>query len=216
MAFCTKCGTRVFDTAKVCGACSQAMAEEALSNPTGPVESNGSEPISSLTGLNGTIELFSDRAELSSQMGGIPLLVAFGKKSGSTNTRTYFYTDISSVEFQAPAGMRQGYLRFVTAGTIRGASGTKNFLAGPFGANKHIEQDVDTLMLSVDKKWQGDCQGFYDLLMQKVREAKQNRGSTTVVNQASSADELLKYKQLLDSGVITQEEFDAKKRQLIG
>ena len=33
---------------------------------------------------------------------------------------------------------------------------------------------------------------------------------------ASSADELLKFKSLLDSGVITQEEFDAKKKQLLG
>lgn len=32
----------------------------------------------------------------------------------------------------------------------------------------------------------------------------------------SNADELKKYKELLDSGVITQEEFDAKKKQLLG
>ena len=32
----------------------------------------------------------------------------------------------------------------------------------------------------------------------------------------SPADELLKWKQLLDSGAITQEEFDAKKKQLLG
>jgi len=32
----------------------------------------------------------------------------------------------------------------------------------------------------------------------------------------SNADELRKYKELLDSGVITQEEFDAKKKQLLG
>lgn len=38
----------------------------------------------------------------------------------------------------------------------------------------------------------------------------------TVVQQASSADELAKFKSLLDSGVISQEEFDAKKRQLLG
>lgn len=31
-----------------------------------------------------------------------------------------------------------------------------------------------------------------------------------------SADEILKYKQLLDVGAITQEEFDAKKKQLLG
>lgn len=32
----------------------------------------------------------------------------------------------------------------------------------------------------------------------------------------SSADELLKFKGLLDAGIITQEEFDAKKKQLLG
>ena len=36
------------------------------------------------------------------------------------------------------------------------------------------------------------------------------------VQQVSSADELKKYKELLDAGIITQEEFDAKKRQLLG
>ena len=34
--------------------------------------------------------------------------------------------------------------------------------------------------------------------------------------QQSDADELKKYKELLDSGIITQEEFDAKKKQLLG
>ena len=33
---------------------------------------------------------------------------------------------------------------------------------------------------------------------------------------SSNADELRKYKELLDSGVISQEEFDAKKKQLLG
>lgn len=37
-----------------------------------------------------------------------------------------------------------------------------------------------------------------------------------VIKQVSDADELAKYKDLLDKGVITQEEFDAKKKQLLG
>ena len=34
--------------------------------------------------------------------------------------------------------------------------------------------------------------------------------------QASSADEILKFKALLDRGIITEEEFSAKKKQLLG
>lgn len=40
--------------------------------------------------------------------------------------------------------------------------------------------------------------------------------ATTIIQQTSNADELKKFKELLDSGVITQEEFDAKKKQLLG
>ncbi|MBU5212486.1 SHOCT domain-containing protein [Bacillus oleronius] len=34
-------------------------------------------------------------------------------------------------------------------------------------------------------------------------------------NTESSVDEILKFKQLLDQGIITQEEFDAKKKNII-
>jgi len=54
-----------------------------------------------------------------------------------------------------------------------------------------------------------------DLLVE--RQGKPN-ASTTVIQEApqSNADELKKFKELLDMGVITQEEFDAKKKQLLG
>lgn len=47
---------------------------------------------------------------------------------------------------------------------------------------------------------------------------KERQGHTIVAsnNQTTNADELKKYKELLDDGVISQEEFDAKKKQLLG
>lgn len=39
-----------------------------------------------------------------------------------------------------------------------------------------------------------------------------NAASTPI----SAADELMKYKNLLDSGAITQEEYESKKKQLLG
>lgn len=41
-------------------------------------------------------------------------------------------------------------------------------------------------------------------------------GASSSTAQISSADEIAKYKQLLDAGAITQEEYDAKKKQLLG
>ena len=52
-------------------------------------------------------------------------------------------------------------------------------------------------------------------VIKEVVDAKKGP-ATPVVNQVSAADELRKFKDLLDSGLISQEEFDAKKKQLLG
>lgn len=44
----------------------------------------------------------------------------------------------------------------------------------------------------------------------------QEGSNDTLQPQASSADEILKFKALLDQGIITEEEFSAKKKQLLG
>ncbi len=48
--------------------------------------------------------------------------------------------------------------------------------------------------------------------------SRQDKNAVSNSNSQStnSADELKKYKELLDSGIITQEEFDAKKKKLLG
>ena len=56
------------------------------------------------------------------------------------------------------------------------------------------------------------CLGFFlgviGLIIALVLPSKQSES-------ISNADAILKYKQLLDQGVITQEEFEAKKRELL-
>lgn len=60
---------------------------------------------------------------------------------------------------------------------------------------------------------------LYDAIIAHV--STLNAEQVEVVEQSnedatSSADELLKFKDLLDAGVITQDEFDAKKKQILG
>ena len=59
-------------------------------------------------------------------------------------------------------------------------------------------------------------EALYDTLTQMLAAQQQSETATSAAPQISSADELMKFKALLDSGVITQEEFDAKKKQLLG
>ena len=52
----------------------------------------------------------------------------------------------------------------------------------------------------------------------KLLNERQGKGGTTIRQEIpqSNADELAKYKDLLDKGILTQEEFDAKKKMLLG
>ena len=68
----------------------------------------------------------------------------------------------------------------------------------------------------------GNYQEIGEVLSKKINERQQNTETTQktvavpTATPASSADELKKFKELLDAGIITQEEFDAKKKQLLG
>lgn len=56
-----------------------------------------------------------------------------------------------------------------------------------------------------------------DIIEMKDTEEKQsNQSSNTTISAISPAEEIKKFKELLDMEIITQEEFDAKKKQLLG
>ncbi len=63
------------------------------------------------------------------------------------------------------------------------------------------------------------CQNKDDVhkaISQHLIERQNNQNVVAPVVSASSADELKKYKELLDMGAITQDEYDEKKKQLLG
>ena len=73
----------------------------------------------------------------------------------------------------------------------------------------------DWMKYSADKKRElkeafSKGQYYFD----RNRHLEKSASTTTVAS--SGADEIRKYKELLDGGIITQEEFDAKKKQLLG
>ncbi|MFJ6264444.1 SHOCT domain-containing protein [Lysinibacillus xylanilyticus] len=102
--------------------------------------------------------------------------------------------------------------------------GNAGSIAGAMGANIGKDKSVATLFLKrangdkvplvikCDKK---DLEKLSLLIVaedDEVVEVVQPVAS----NQISAADEILKFKQLLDEGILTQEEYDAKKKQLLG
>ena len=96
-------------------------------------------------------------------------------------------------------------------------SGVANALNGQHAASAvnqaNVQQRISQI---VDYNKCPKC-GSVDLqTLNKSDYELEMKKANTVSSTTSSADELKKFKELLDDGVITQEEFDAKKKQLLG
>lgn len=119
----------------------------------------------------------------------------------SDGEKTIYYRDCIGVQFKE-SGLQIGYLQLETASGIMNMKQNNFFNENSF--------TFDTTVQSNEK-----MNEVADYVRGKVEEAK-NGGGQTVVKEASAADEIKKFKELLDMGIITQEEFNAKKKQLLG
>lgn len=119
----------------------------------------------------------------------------------SDGEKTIYYTDCIGVQFKE-SGLQIGYLQLETATGLMNNRSDNFFNENSFTFDKTV--------VTNDK-----MREIANFIREKISEAK-SKSNATVIAQVSSADELKKFKDLLDDGVITQEEFDAKKKQLLG
>ena len=114
--------------------------------------------------------------------------------------KTIYYKDAIGVQFK-PATITDGYIQVETA--VGGMTSTKSQYSGEnsiqFGSKVNDEAETVT-----------------NFIKQKIEETKNTPVGGTVIQQSTAADEVMKLKQLLDMGVISQEEFDKKKNELLG
>ena len=109
---------------------------------------------------------------------------------------------ISGVEVKKPGAMVRGYIQIQTAGQNSGNS-TYTLTGGAFDA----AQDENAVLFSKKEDYETA------LAIQKY---VLEHGSTPSSPSFSGADEIAKFKSLLDQGAITEAEFEAKKKQLLG
>ncbi len=112
--------------------------------------------------------------------------------------KTIPINNVISIQIKKP-GLIGGYIYFQTVGGLSNSSMKT--------VNDYIK-DENTIVLNSKKK--------YEAALQIKEYIEKIQHSTNDANQISGADELTKYKQLLDEGVLTQEEFNLKKKQLLG
>ena len=117
-------------------------------------------------------------------------------------TKTVYIQDITSIEFKEPTLFTAGFLQVNFPG--------KNMDCNP------AQPGGDEYAVTIGfKKQVPDARVVLDCINQLIADyKKQERSQNT--GGISAADELFKFKNLCDMGVITQEEFEAKKKQLLG
>lgn len=121
--------------------------------------------------------------------------ISFG--SGVRGEKTIPLSHITAVQLKKP-GMTHGYLQF----SINGASEAK-------GTAIELMKDENTIVFA--------GKHLDDMLeLKQLIESHNASTQGTSVSMQSSASQIKEFKALLDDGIITQEEFDQKKKQLLG
>lgn len=157
---------------------------------------------------------------------------------------TYFYSDLNTYELLENGGaITSGGLgvgRAIVGGALLGGVGlvmggltkkrkTTNVVESlkilvTFKNKKSVTIDFITKSQKKDAKYEKalidakETMSGFDFIMNTLEGEKHEEVITAVSTPShpDSADELRKYKELLDDGIINQEEFDAKKSQILG
>lgn len=173
--------------------------ENVVINNNKIVSSNGKIKYS-LDGARGRhIDVYEDKCVIKTKVSVGSIITG----NATDGEKTIYYVDCVGVQFKE-AGLTLGYLQFETASTMMNNKSNNFFNENSF--------TYDTPQIS-----NNDMKKVADYVKERIDEVKR-RGTSggQVINQVSGADEILKYKNLLDMGIISQEEFEAKKKQILG
>ena len=122
-------------------------------------------------------------------------------KGGSNGGKRINISDITAVQLKEPAGASIGFMQF----SFPGSGDSKAGVVAAINDENSVPVSPQNYALAKE---------IYDYI-EKRREELKNNTNVNVTQQVSAMDELKKLKDLLDLGIVTQEEFDAKKKQLL-
>jgi hypothetical protein len=147
------------------------------------------------------IELTEDNVIINTvpiNMSGGAVSMMFSAMTSSMKTVTIPYDQISSVSITAGGWTSSPFIQILSGGERAITSDTE------------AQNNPSCVVFS--KKDMKDASELKEEIERRVSASKsKNRGGPS-----SDADELMKFAELLKSGLISQEEFDAKKRKILG
>jgi hypothetical protein len=118
---------------------------------------------------------------------------------GMDGEKTLNISEISGVQMKEAGTFTSGYIQFIVKGSLESKGGL-------FAATK----DENTVMF-IKKE-----QNLAEEIKKYVEDFMANKNSGNSHFRVDAADEIRKFMSLLDDGIITEEEFQDKKKQLLG
>ena len=112
-------------------------------------------------------------------------------------SKEFYYVDMTSVQYKKAGSLINGFIQFEYPGSH---SGQDNY------------NSENSFIIMKGKTDIEQCEKAYQYIKERIAFYKKQKNNPTM----SAAEELKQYKDLLDNGIITQEEFNAKKKELLG
>lgn len=195
---CDNCGAEVAAEDTECPKCGLEFEEpEDKSFNKVDNDSRKEKIIYELDGVRGRhIDVYEDKVVITVKAG----LGSFITGNATDGEKTIYYSDCIAIQFKK-SNLAIGYLQFETAGAIMNNKSSNFFNENTF--------TWDETKLSNEK-----MEEVANYCKSRVNEYK-SRKYNQYAFAFSPADEIAKFKKLLDEGVITKEEFEAKKKQLL-
>ena len=221
MVFCSNCGSEVEDGSKFCPSCGNQMDDSAQpeNNSTGSlfgdIKKGGLNVKKKLdnyahgeykeierpegclyfmNGLQGTLAIYDDYIEFDFTGGKVKkYLSAFG------GVKKVYYNQINSIQKRDATEVVNGTIEFELPGMS----------ASAFSQNENL--------ITYLPKYQEEADKIYDFVNNKILELNraQTQPTQVVQNEISPMAKIKEAKELLDMGVITQEEFDEIKAKYL-
>ncbi len=154
-------------------------------------------PIKIFKGINGQAELYSNKVIIKRK--GIMSKLTQGF---FLPDKTLYLNQITGIKLKKASLVTNGFIEFILSGNLEFKKGLL--------AQTHSENSIFfRITVFNTKAINEEAEDFKNSIEEMINNTSNN------VNPTSSADELAKFKKLLDERVITKEEFEKKKKQLL-
>lgn len=198
MMFCTNCGNKIEDNQKFCTNCGQSSGE----NDDKADSIIGKEFVFKVMGEGKATIKLNENSITISRPGALSKLT-----HGFVGDKTIMLNQITSVQFKKSTTFTTGFLQFIVPGTIEAKK------------TKPLERVKDENIVYFKDPWGNYAKEnqIAESIKNYIEEfnSRQNQPQQIIKAANSNLDEIKKLKDLLDSGAITTEEFEAKKKELL-